>query len=40
MNVAAPTQQSKDKIALAQKALNDPNASAAHKAAARKILGK
>lgn len=40
MNVAAPAQQSKDKIALAQKALNDPNASAAHKAAARKILGK
>ena len=35
-----PTQQSNDKISLAQKALNDPNASAAHKAAARKILGK
>jgi hypothetical protein len=40
MNVAAPKQQSNDKISLAQKALNDPNASAAHKAAARKILGK
>jgi hypothetical protein len=39
-NTAAPAQQSKDKIALAQRALNDPNASAAHKAAARKILGK
>lgn len=40
MNFSAPTQQPKDKIALAQKALSDPNASAAHKAAARKILGK
>jgi len=40
MNAAAPTQQLNDKISLAQKALNDPNASAAHKAAARKILGK
>lgn len=39
-SVSIPARQSQDKIALAQKALNDPNASAAHKAAARKILGK
>lgn len=37
---STPIQQSNDRISLAQKALNDPNASAAHKAAARKILGK
>lgn len=39
-SVSIPVRQPQDKIALAQKALNDPNASAAHKAAARKILGK
>jgi hypothetical protein len=39
-SVSIPARQSQDKIALAQRALNDPNASAAHKAAARKILGK
>lgn len=39
-SVSIPARQPQDKIALAQKALNDPNASAAHKAAARKILGK
>jgi hypothetical protein len=39
-SVGIPARQPQDKIALAQKALNDPNASAAHKAAARKILGK
>ncbi len=39
-SVNITSRQSQDKIALAQRALNDPNASAAHKAAARKILGK
>jgi hypothetical protein len=38
--VTSTNQQSHDMTALAQKALNDPNASEEHKAAARKILGQ
>jgi hypothetical protein len=40
LNKAIPSTQIDPRIALARKALDDPNASEAHKAAARKLLGQ